>query len=59
MKTHSQAPIEDSKEFLLQEVEFDEADTTNARKLRIGRKGVAEGLRSNGDACKDEPVDGE
>ena len=59
MKTHSQAPIEDREEFLLKEVEFDEAHASDASKLGIGRKGVAEGFRSNSDTCKDESVNGE
>jgi hypothetical protein len=59
LETHSQAPIKDGKKFLLKEVEFNEANTTNAGKLGIGCKGVAEGFRSNGDTRNDEPMDGE
>jgi len=40
----SQAPIKNSEEFLLEEIKFDETDTTNAGKLRVGCKGVAEGF---------------
>jgi len=58
-ETHSQTPIKDRKKFLLKEVEFDEADTADTSKLRVGGKGVAEGFRCNGDTRNDETVDGE
>ena len=41
-ETHSQAPIKDGKKFLLKEVEFHKANTTDTGKLGIGGKGVAE-----------------
>jgi hypothetical protein len=43
-ETHSQTPIKDCKKFLFEEVKFNEADTTDAGKLGIGGKGVAEGF---------------
>lgn len=58
-ETHSQAPIKNSKKFLLKEVEFNEANSTDAGKLGVGGKGVAEGFGGKGDTRKDEPVDGE
>jgi len=59
VETHSQAPIKNRKKFLLKEVEFNETNTTDTGKLGVGGKSVAKGFRSDGDTCKDEPVDSE